>query len=367
MKLQNVAFLVQALSTGTVYAQSPSGITPIGVIPSGMPTGLLPSLVTRTQNTSAASPSTTACPGNTPNNRAAWCNYSIDTDYENVVPDTGEIREYWFDIDEVTIAPDGYARPVMAVNGTIPGPTLFANWGDNVVVHVTNHLEQARNGSSIHWHGMRQNYTNQNDGVVSVTQCPLAPGQTMTYRWRAVQYGSSWYHSHIGLQAWEGVFGGIVINGPATANYDIDKGSLFLNDWTHATVDQWFDFERNSTHGPITLDNGLINGTNVLGTGADTTSGSRFTMKVNQGTSYRLRLVNAAIDTHWSFMIDNHNLTVIAMDLVPIKPFTTNIVYIGMGLSLFHHLPLYSFTEKSMTNSRPTLRYHRGSKPSFRG
>jgi FtsP/CotA-like multicopper oxidase with cupredoxin domain len=180
---------------------------------------------------------------------------------------------------------------------------------------------------------MRQNYTNQNDGVVSVTQCPLAPGQTMTYKWRAVQYGSSWYHSHIGLQAWEGVFGGIIINGPATANYDIDKGSLFLNDWTHATVDQWFDYERNVSHGPITQDNGLINGTNVLGTGTDSTTGSRFTMKVNQGTSYRLRLVNAAIDTHWSFSIDNHTLTVIAMDLVPIKPFTTNIVSIGMGSS----------------------------------
>lgn len=154
MKLQNLAFLVQALSTGTVYAQRPSGIIPIGVIPSGMPTGILPSFMTRTQNTSAASPSTTACPGNMPNNRVAWCNYSIDTDYENIVPDTGETREYWFDVDEVTIAPDGYPRPVMAVNGTIPGPTLFANWGDNVVVHVTNHLEQALNGSSIHWHGM---------------------------------------------------------------------------------------------------------------------------------------------------------------------------------------------------------------------
>ncbi|OQD73184.1 hypothetical protein PENDEC_c016G05827 [Penicillium decumbens] len=347
MKLQSLAFLAQALSAGTAYAQIPSGIIPIGILPSGFPTGILPtglpkgilptglpkgifpSFMTRTQSTSVPKPSATACPGNTPNNRAAWCNYSIDTDYENVVPYTGETREYWFDIDEVTIAPDGFPRPVMAVNGTIPGPTVIANWGDWVVIHVTNHLEKARNGSSIHWHGIRQNYTNQNDGVVSITQCPLTPGKTMTYRWRAVQYGSSWYHSHIGLQAWEGVFGGIIINGPATANYDIDKGSLILNDWTHAAVDELYDTEQ--VLGPLTLDNGLINGTNVLGTGTNSTRGSRFTMKVDQGSSYRLRLVNAAIDTHWSFMIDNHNLTVIAMDLVPIKPFTTNIVYIGMG------------------------------------
>lgn len=343
MKLSGLALLAQVFSIGTVYAQSLTRSIPKGVLPTGTPTTIIPTFTTRTQN-SSTSASTTACPGNVPNNRAAWCDFSIDTDYENVVPDTGETREYWFDIDEVTISPDGFPRPVMAVNGTIPGPTLFANWGDHVVIHVTNHLEQARNGSSIHWHGMRQNYTNQNDGVVSVTQCPLTPGQTMTYRWRAVQYGSSWYHSHIGLQAWEGVFGGIVINGPATANYDIDRGSLFLNDWTHATVDELYEFQHEN--GPQTLDNGLINGTNVLGTGANSTKGSRFTMKVNQGTSYRLRLVNAAIDTHWSFMIDNHTLTVISMDLVPIKPFTTDVLRIGMGPSPPPRLLCASFIAK---------------------
>jgi FtsP/CotA-like multicopper oxidase with cupredoxin domain len=77
------------------------------------------------------------------------------------------------------------------------------------------------------------------------------------------RYGSSWCHSHIGLQAWEGVFGGIVINGPATANYDVDKGSLFLNDWSHRTVDELYDSAQSS--GLPTLDNGLINGTNVCG------------------------------------------------------------------------------------------------------
>lgn len=287
-----------------------------------------PSL-TSTHTPKPKRPSATPCPGNTPNNRAKWCEYRIDTDYESVAPDTGVAREYWFDVDELTLAPDGYPRPVMAINKTIPGPTVFADWGDWVIVHVTNYLDQSRNGSSIHWHGIRQNYTNQNDGVVSVTQCPLAPGSTMTYKWRAVQYGSSWYHSHIGLQAREGVFGGIVIHGPATANYDVDKGSLFLSDWTNATVDELF--EQAETTGPVTMDNGLINGTNVHNENA--TSGSRFTMKVDKNTSYRLRLVNPAVDTMWNFQIDNHPLTVIAMDFVAIKPFTTDVISIGMGES----------------------------------
>jgi FtsP/CotA-like multicopper oxidase with cupredoxin domain len=277
------------------------------------------------------------CTGNTAHTRKKWCDYNINTDYTNVVPNTGVTREYWFSIDEVTVAPDGVSRPAMAVNGTIPGPTVYADWGDEVVVHDTNHLFESENGTSIHWHGIRQNYTNQNDGVVSITQCPTAPGSTVTYKWRAVQYGTSWWHSHIGLQAWEGVFGGIIINGPASSNYDVDKGVLFLNDWCHQTADELFTYAQ--TKGPPTLDTGLINGTNVYNS-----TGSRFTMRAKEGESYRLRLVNSAIDTHWKFMIDDHTLTVIAMDLVPIQPYTTKFINIGMGKR--KHV---SFYRKSLT------------------
>jgi len=101
-------------------------------------------------------------------------------------------------------------------------------------------------------------------------------------------------------------------------------GVLFLNDWTHATADQVYLSAE--TSGPPTLDNGLINGTNVYGD-----LGSRFNMTFTEGESHRIRLVNGAIDTHFKFMIDDHNLTVIAMDLVPIVPYTTEYVSIGMG------------------------------------
>lgn len=94
---------------------------------------------------------------------------------------------------------------VLSVNGTIPGPPIIANWGDNVVIHVTNKL--TNNGTSIHWHGMRQNFTNEYDGTSAITECPGVPNQRVTYRWRAVQYGTAWYHSHYNLQAFEGVFG----------------------------------------------------------------------------------------------------------------------------------------------------------------
>lgn len=60
-----------------------------------------------------------ACSGNTATTRSEWCDYSIDTDYSTVVPDTGVTREYWLDLTEVTVAPDGVSRSAMAVNGTI--------------------------------------------------------------------------------------------------------------------------------------------------------------------------------------------------------------------------------------------------------
>lgn len=80
------------------------------------------------------------------------------------------------------------------------------------------------------------------------------------------------------------------------------------------------------TQGPPSLSNGLINGTNVYGE-----LGSRYNTTVVAGESYRIRLVNGAIDTHFRFMIDEHELTVMAMDLVPIVPYTTTNISVGIG------------------------------------
>lgn len=177
----------------------------------------------------------------------------------------------------------------------------------------------------MHFHGIRQNWTDSQDGVPSITQCPVAPGDSITYTWRAVEYGTGWYHSHFYVQAWDGVFGGILINGPATANYDVDLGHLFLNDWYHKTADVLV--LEAATGGPPSAATGLINGTNAY----NETLGSVFETTFEPGVKYRLRLVNAAADSHFRFMIDDHELEVIATDFVPIVPYTTDQISIGMG------------------------------------
>ncbi|KAI0394280.1 multicopper oxidase [Xylariaceae sp. FL0594] len=251
-----------------------------------------------------------------------WGNYSLSTNWYDEAPDTGVIREYWLELTNSTLAPDGFPRMVLSVNGTVPGPTIEADWGDTLVIHVKNGLQN--NGTSIHWHGIRQKGSTDQDGVASITQCPVAPGDSTTYTFKATQYGTSWYHSHFSLQAWNGVFGGIIIHGPASAPYDEDKGMVVLSDWLHQTTDALY--AKASTSGPPQAANGLINGLNVYGEG-----GSRFETNFESGKSYRLRLVNTAIDTMFRFGIDNHTLTVIAADFVPIVPFETDMINVGIG------------------------------------
>ena len=48
------------------------------------------------------------------------------------------------------------------------------------------------------------------DGVNGVTQCSIAPGDSFTYNWSAVQYGSSWYHGRYSVQYADGAVGPMV-------------------------------------------------------------------------------------------------------------------------------------------------------------
>lgn len=50
------------------------------------------------------------------------------------------------------------------------------------------------NSTGIHWHGMHQLNSNNQDGANGVTECPIAPGSSRSYTFRAVNYGSSWFH-----------------------------------------------------------------------------------------------------------------------------------------------------------------------------
>ncbi|KAJ0386888.1 hypothetical protein COL922a_003364 [Colletotrichum nupharicola] len=142
---------------------------------------------------------------------------------------------FYLEVTNTTIAPDGYNVSRMLFNGSYPGPTLEGNWGDTFRITVKNNLTNF-NGTSIHWHGIRQLNTNWMDGVSGVTECPIPPGETFTYEWRAQQYGVSWYHSHFSLQYADGLVGALKINGPTSMNYDEDLGPVLITDNFHKTA-----------------------------------------------------------------------------------------------------------------------------------
>ena len=53
--------------------------------------------------------------------------------------------------------------------------------GDNFQLNVVNNLDDTTLDlvTTVHWHGLFQNHTNEMDGVDSVTQCPIIPGNSL--------------------------------------------------------------------------------------------------------------------------------------------------------------------------------------------
>lgn len=273
---------------------------------------------------------------NTPTSRQCWGNYDINTNYYDTIFHTGRTVTYWLNLEEIDCAPDGYKRKCIAANGTVPGPPIIANWGDDIVVHVTNNIKT--NGTAMHWHGMRQLNNTQYDGVPGISQCPIAPGSTMTYKLHASQYGSAMYHSHFGLQYSMGLYGPLTINGPATANYDEDLGTVFLTDWDHQTAFEMWAASANFAE--VYMSTGLVNGMNtgdcasINGTAHDPnciSGGKKFQLLFQAGKKYRLRIINVGTEAWFHFSIDGHKLKVIQTDFVPIVPYVTDSVRVNMG------------------------------------
>lgn len=128
----------------------------------------------------------------------------------------------------------GKEKRAIAVNGQIPMPTLTFTEGDTAEIVVHNQLNES---TSLHWHGVF--LPNKEDGVPWLTQKPIAPGKTFTYRFPIIQNGTHWYHSHSGLQEQIGMYGSFVmlkkLNDP-TFRKGIDNlptVPLIISEWTN--------------------------------------------------------------------------------------------------------------------------------------
>lgn len=125
-------------------------------------------------------------------------------------------------------------RRAIAVNGQIPMPTLEFTEGDTAEIVVHNLL---KGSTSLHWHGVF--LPNREDGVPHLTQQPIPPGTTYTYRFPVIQNGTYWYHSHSGLQEQIGMYGSLVFHkrrdDPAFRKGidDLPSVPVMLSEWTN--------------------------------------------------------------------------------------------------------------------------------------
>ncbi|WP_283636112.1 multicopper oxidase domain-containing protein [Aquaticitalea lipolytica] len=127
----------------------------------------------------------------------------------------------------------GKEKRAIAVNGQIPMPTLTFTEGDIAEIVVHNKLNES---TSLHWHGVF--LPNKEDGVPYLTQMPIKPSETFTYRFPIIQSGTHWYHSHSGLQEQIGMYGSLVLlkkkDDPTFRNGidDLPEVPIILSEWT---------------------------------------------------------------------------------------------------------------------------------------
>jgi FtsP/CotA-like multicopper oxidase with cupredoxin domain len=111
----------------------------------------------------------------------------------------------------------GFAEPKGGLN--MPGPTLYAEVGDVLVVHFRNADTKLRQAVTMHPHGVRYNpeYDGAYLGEYTRAGGFVAPGEEFTYFWECVPgaVGAWPYHDHgpnHPLNTFRGLFGAIVVS-----------------------------------------------------------------------------------------------------------------------------------------------------------
>ena len=292
-------------------------------------------------------------------------------------------RDVMFDEDfieigcSVPMTVDGITyRRFIGVNGRIPGPTLIVTVNQTVKVRVYNNLTSE--GITVHWHGMHQKGTPWMDGVGFISQYPIGAGEYFDYVYNATPAGTHWYHSHVGAQRTDGLFGALIVREepnyfsdtvvpkikeqlsgePYQSVYDLPSNhTLTLLDWQredsldlfvqlHGSLRFHIDEEidkvptnRDTLYNPtVSLDKveigpvpywtGLING---RGRNDNSTYAPLTVFNVFPDAAFRFRVIGAQSLYAYSLSIDNHTLTVIAADGHFISPIVVDYLIVHSG------------------------------------
>ncbi len=109
----------------------------------------------------------------------------------------------------------------LAYNHQVPGPLIRVKLGDEVFVRLSNQLDQP---TSLTWHGVRN--INAMDGVAGLTQPPVPPGGSFTYRFTPPDAGLYWYHPSVfpqgPAQTAQGLYGVLLVEATNRPSVDLD-------------------------------------------------------------------------------------------------------------------------------------------------
>lgn len=268
----------------------------------------------------------------------------------NLDPSRFNTNVYNWSVFYTKANPDGYFRRMIYIVDNnvgddfsrLAGPTIRVCKGDKIIVHLENRLQAE--SISIHWHGQPQRGTPWMDGVQQISQYPILPTQKFRYEFTADTVGTYWYHSHTGGQYTDGLLGMLIVDDPLDPYKDYPEYTMLLREWYHNQVEDAFDIFMNyptTRYNPLApFVTGLINDKGRYNCTPEEmnrpkdncTQGAPFArFKVSQNRTYRFRIVSAGSQFTYRFSIDQHSLTIVAMDGVYVEPYIVHEMFIDIG------------------------------------
>jgi FtsP/CotA-like multicopper oxidase with cupredoxin domain len=245
------------------------------------------------------------------------------------------------------LVPEPYGETTVWVyNDALPGPEIRVRQGDRLRVVVENGLDEE---TTVHWHGVRT--PNAMDGVPHLTQAPIAPGESFTYEFDAVDAGTFWYHPHQNstVQVGRGLCGPLIIEEAKPVRVDREL-TWVLDDWRltkAAAISDDFNNRHDLMH------NGRV-GNTVTINGRVPES-----IAVRAGERIRLRLVNAANARIFALDFADLEPIVIALDGQPVAPYAPSDGLVTLGPAMRMDLIL-DMTDQPGSRTTVVDRFYQG-------
>eukprot|EP00794_Sanderia_malayensis_P014766 gene14766-16306_t len=196
------------------------------------------------------------------------------------------------------------------------------------------------------------------DGVGYITQCPIVPGSTFVYRFKAYPSGILWYHGHFGGLRADGAFGLFIVHEEAP---EIPFFPFLVNHWLHIPFSEYmttnpyrktnkymfagpgmytYSFEHMNMTNPriwraidgIRLSSMMYTSALINGRGRFENNKAPISwFTVREGSRFGFYIINPGIEYTFAISIDQHEFLLTALDITDVKPRAVRALYLNPG------------------------------------